>query len=93
MTRLRNRVKINQGQWISMIWQLFIVSRVIIKRRERCLRNSFRCLSMMPICSETSEKSLVSSYHHIISAIGELKKKRSADIRKKNAEKSLRNNN
>jgi hypothetical protein len=48
---------------------------------------------MMPICSETSEKSLVSSYHHIISAIGELKKKRSADIRMKNAEKSLRNNN
>lgn len=50
---------------------------------------------MMPTCLGTSEKSSVSLDHlfFINGTLGELKKKRSDDIRKKNAEKSLKNIN
>ena len=50
---------------------------------------------MMPTCLGTSEKSSVSIDHLFLinGTLGELKKKRSDDIRKKNAEKSLKNIN
>ena len=50
---------------------------------------------MMPTCLGTSEKSSVSYDHQFLinGTLGELKKKRSDDIRKKNAEKSLKNIN